>query len=244
MAKVLVSADSVNVPAVTSFLPFINIPRLKASCKADKRKDDKKECIAQKFVNSQETISGIFTGYSVGSAARKSRMSLYGALSNTSVACVGGGTLYSLIRNEYPSWVRSPSFLAKCLLACGVGYYGFWKKGFTRPWVRRVAEKADLVTLGAAAIAGGREIVEGKGSYVTAALSASLGAVGGGLCWDLIMRRPPSAFKPGAKSLVIPPVVGAWCYPLFYSQRYPNATIVCTVATTIGLHYIISKEKK
>lgn len=235
-----------NILSKFGVLPFLDIPKIKAEAALiiDKHKKEIKKCFAQKVVSHSETVSGIFTGLAVGAAARKSKMSLYSALINTGVSCVGGSTLYSLIRNEPPGWVSSPAFLAKCLAAGGLGYYDFFKEDLARPWVRKIADGADLVALGGAAVAAGKEIVDGKGNYVTAALGASLYAIGGELCRDLITtRKLPSALYPHAKSLVVPPIVGAWVYPLIYKQHDPNITALYTIATTIGLHHIISKKE-
>lgn len=245
MVKVTITTDPASAPFILrslpssfEFLPSINGPKINVKIKKDK------ECLAQRWINNSETVSGVFTGLAIGAAARKSKASLYGALVNTGVSCVGGGTVYSLLQNKAPSWINSPAFLTKCLIAGSVGYYGFFKNTLARPFVKRIARDADLVALGGAAIAGGKVIAKGKGNYVTAALCASLGAIGGGLCWDLVTKKYPSAFKPSAKALVIPPIVGAWVYPLVHNPRHPNSSVIFTVATTIGLHHIISKEKK
>ena len=242
MTKVTLTAVPLNVPQAPGLFPFMNLPKIKV--KVEKRKGEKDECLAQRWVSKCETISGIFAGISVGAAARKSKANLYGALVGAGVTCVGGSTVYSLLRNKRPAWVSSPAFLAKCLVAGGVGYYGLFRGSLARPWVAKVARGADLVALGGAAVAAGKELAAGKGNLVTAALSASLGAVGGGLCWDLVERRYPAALKPAARALVVPPILGAWAYPLFHNPHHPNAAVVFTVATTIGLHNAISKKKK
>lgn len=243
MVKVTITTDPASAPFILrslpssfEFLPSINGPKINVKIKKDK------ECLAQRWINNSETVSGVFTGLAIGAAARKSKASLYGALVNTGVSCVGGGTVYSLLRGKSPSWISSPAFLTKCLIAGTLGYYGFFKSGLAHPFFKKIAEDADLITLGGVAVAAGKEIVEGKGNYLTAALCASLGAVGGGLCWDLMTRKYPSAFKPSARALIVPPIIGAWVYPLVHSPRHPNASIIFTVATTVGLHRIISKE--
>ena len=152
------------------------------------------------------------------------------------MSCVGGGTLVSIIKNERPGWVSSPGALTAFLAAGCAGYYGVCKRGLSRPWVKKVSGAADLVALGGAAVAAGKEVVSGKGNLVTAALSASLCSVGGGLCCDVINGKPPSAFTRSARAFVVPPIIGAWLYPVVYNPRHPNAAVLLTVAATIGLH--------
>lgn len=165
-----------------------------------------------------------------GAIARQHRFDVIGLVGLAVISGLGGGIVRDvLLQHGPPAALTDLAYLLFALAGAAVVLVA-------RPsgaWWRRSFQLVDAAALGCWAVAGAEKTLGAGLGALPAILLGTITAIGGGAIRDIILRHPPTVFRPGPLQATSA-VVGSIVLVAAHELGHPRLGVVLGIAVTAG----------
>lgn len=122
--------------------------------------------------------------------AQRKGFDVFGILACAGVSAFAGGTIRELLLNGLPTYFSDPAYIIALLIGVGFSILVYTRFG----GLQRVMLSIDALGLVTFAFLGATKALEAGLGMVGVLIFATISAVGGGVCCDLLVREIPRIF--------------------------------------------------